>query len=257
MKVDSSDEVKRKRVKKKSHSFKTSDNDLNVGKKQSKHNKKNKAKRNHSEASKNKTKNKRKSKEYNQEIYVTAKPVTAKSRLIGMIGNLLFYGVLLVFIIGAGLVYFGDKDANIFGYKIMTVLTESMKPNKQSEYKNGFNKGSLIFVRSQDPYQLEKGDIITFNPVRDNDKVFLTHRVIEINDEVKDQRGAFITTKGDANNGNDVPIGASQVQGKVVKSIPNAGYVLAFLKKHIIVVAILLSTMFGIVVTLKYLKAVY
>ncbi|MEG0256022.1 signal peptidase I [Vagococcus sp.] len=186
-----------------------------------------------------------------------ARKISTKSKLISLIGNVIFYVVLIAVIAGAGLVYFGDKDANIFGYKIMTVLTESMKPNKETKYKNGFDKGSMIFVKSQDPYELKKGDIITFNPVRGNKNVYLTHRVVKIDNDLKEKRQAFITTQGDANNGSDVPIGASQVQGKVVRSIPNAGYVLSFLKKHIVVVAILLSTLFGIVVTLKYLRAVY
>lgn len=184
-------------------------------------------------------------------------PVSTKSKVISVISNVIFYVVLIAVIAGAGLVYLGDKDANIMGYKIMTVLTDSMKPNKETKYKNGFAKGSLIVVKDQDPYELKKGDIITFNPVRDNKSVYLTHRVVKVDSELKEKREAFITTKGDANNGTDVPIGASQVKGKVVRSIPNAGYVLSFLKKHIVVVAILLSTLFGIVITLKYLRAVY
>ncbi|MBO0428408.1 signal peptidase I [Vagococcus fluvialis] len=179
-----------------------------------------------------------------------------QGKIIGAIGDIMFYLVVALIIGGAAFIYFGDQNATIMNHKIMTVLTESMKQTEGSGYDNGFNKGSMIVIKNQDPYTLEVGDIITFNPVRENKKVFLTHRVVEIDEEKKEKREAFITTKGDANNGTDVPIGASQVTGKVIKSIPNAGFVLSFLKQHIVVVAILISTLFGIIITLKYARTI-
>ena len=268
MEVENKEEIKRKKAKKKKSSSGTnsksgSKRTKSKSSSSSAKDSRNKTKTKKSSSSKKSKKGSNKGKKHvnNQTLeqvqVAQAVPRSTKSKLIGTIGNLIFYVTLIAVIAGAGLVYFGDKDANIFGYKIMTVLTESMKPNKKTEYKNGFEKGSLIFVKSQDPYELKKGDIITFNPVRGNKSVYLTHRVVGIDKEKKEKRQAFITTKGDANTGNDVPIGASQVQGKVVKSIPNAGFILSFLKKHIVVVAILLSTLFGIIVTLKYLRVAY
>lgn len=182
--------------------------------------------------------------------------MTIDKKVLNVIGNILFYGVLLVILGSAVLLNFSDKDANIFGYKIMTVLTDSMKDKGKTEYKDGFSKGSLVFIKNVDPYTLEKGDIITFNPVRDNKDVYLTHRVHAIDEKKKEERVEFITTKGDANTGTDVPIAASQVYGRVVKSFKNLGFFLTFIKKHIVVVAILVSTLFGIIATLKYYRKV-
>lgn len=178
-----------------------------------------------------------------QKVALKNLPMTKDKKILNAVGNLLFYAVLILILVSAVLMNVSDKDTTIFGYKVMTVLTDSMNSKDKEKFKDGFSSGSLVVIKNVDPYTLQKGDIITFNPVRNNKKVYLTHRVKEIDQKKKEERLEFITTQGDANDGSDVPIAASQVNGKVVRSFNNAGFFLSFIKKHIVVVAILVSTL--------------
>ena len=179
---------------------------------------------------------------------------TATKKVIGIVSSVLFYFVFFSILLSAILIKFSDKEANVFGYRLMTVLTDSMESPKESQFDDGFKQGSLIVLKNVDPYELKKDDIITFNPVRDNNKVYLTHRVFDIDETKKENKLDFITTKGDANDGPDVPIGASQVTGQVVLSVANLGLILSFLKNNILVVIVMIIALLGIVITLKRYK---
>ena len=95
------------------------------------------------------------------------------------------------------------KDyANIFGYTMFEVATGSMSGTIEAE--------DLIIVELTN--NVKKNDIITF---KSNDS-FITHRVIEVRDNI-------LITKGDSNNSVDNPINKKQVIGKVIKVIPGVG----------------------------------
>lgn len=98
------------------------------------------------------------------------------------------------------------------GISVDIVLSGSMEPSIRT--------GGLVFTdtRQKDP---KIGDIITYHIK--NSRV--THRVVR-------KEGKNLITKGDANDGEDlVSVGAEQVIGKVVFTIPFLGYVAAFLRK--------------------------
>lgn len=99
---------------------------------------------------------------------------------------------------------------NFMGYEIFNVVSGSMEPT--------IPVGSIIYVKEIDPVEVESGDIIAF---QSGDSVIM-HRVVD-NKRVE---GAF-TTKGDANNGedmNDVPY--DSLVGIVVKHVPILGQLL-------------------------------
>ena len=93
---------------------------------------------------------------------------------------------------------------NFMGYEIYNVVSGSMEPT--------IPVGSIIYVKEIDPVDVQSGNIVAFQA---GDSVIM-HRVVDN----KLVEGTF-TTKGDANNGedmNDVPY--EDLIGIVVKHIP-------------------------------------
>ncbi len=93
-------------------------------------------------------------------------------------------------------------------YSLKMVTSGSMSPTIKT--------GAIVMVKPEADYQ--KGDIITFR-VGKTAKDIVTHRIIDV------KNGQFVT-QGDANNVADTgSVRKSQILGKVVFSIPYAGYV--------------------------------
>ncbi len=104
----------------------------------------------------------------------------------------------------------------LFGLHPYVVLSGSMEP--------ALRTGSVAYVRSIEPEDVEVGDIITFSI--DSDTV-ATHRVVEI---VGSGSSLSFRTKGDANNVEDSAlVRSSQLVGKAVFSIPELGRLLEYI----------------------------
>ena len=102
----------------------------------------------------------------------------------------------------------------VFGFQIYNVISGSMEP--------AIPTGSLVYVRSVDPGDVEEDDVIAFYSSVDTGAI-VTHRVVE-NHKVS---GEFIT-KGDANEENDpLPVEYDYLLGEVSLSIPYLGEILA------------------------------
>ena len=102
-------------------------------------------------------------------------------------------------------------------YKLLIVESGSMEP--------AIKTGSVVVVKPAENYQT--GDIITFEDRGKNKTT--THRIVDM--EVISGRTQYIT-QGDANNAEDTSkVSESKVVGKVLTSIPFAGYLLAFAKE--------------------------
>jgi len=128
--------------------------------------------------------------------------------LLKVIGYV-FIAFLLI-VIGSTLGVFGD-------YKLLIVQSGSMEPV--------IKVGSLVVSEQRDEYRV--GDIITFQDL-DNPKISITHRIVEI---IEDQEEKTFATKGDANQGADQEnVSVSKVLGKVLFTIPYAGYAVAYTK---------------------------
>ncbi len=104
-------------------------------------------------------------------------------------------------------------------YKLLIVESGSMEP--------AIKTGSVVVVKPADSYK--SGDIITFEDGKKDRTT--THRVVDA--EVVTGKTQYIT-KGDANNAEDSSrVSESKVVGKVLTSIPYAGYILAMAKEPI------------------------
>ena len=98
----------------------------------------------------------------------------------------------------------------LVGITPYVVLSGSMEPT--------YPVGSLVYVRSADPEDVEVGDAITF--VLNEDLVVATHRVIGI-----DRENQHFYTKGDANDTADgSPVHFNNLIGKPLFCIPGLGY---------------------------------
>ena len=165
-------------------------------------------------------------------------------KILKFIGNILFYLILAFLIYTSFSIVAATKrgeQPEIFGYKFYVVLTGSMKPN--------IEPGDLIVTRETEVSEIECGDIITFK-VEGVDSV-TTHRVKEIIDS-KD--GISFLTQGDANNIEDKePVEAGDVQGRVVKVIPDAGKVVDFMKNNLIIILAIIIAVFVLIIVITSL----
>lgn len=100
------------------------------------------------------------------------------------------------------------------------VLSDSMSPT--------IDAGGVVFVAEVSPTQVSAGDVITFQQPGGGESNVVTHRVTEVVETDGQQR---FRTKGDANEEPDSRlVRPNQLQGKVVFSVPLAGYVISFAK---------------------------
>jgi signal peptidase len=106
------------------------------------------------------------------------------------------------------------------GPKILSVLSGSMEP--------AIHTGSVVVIKPESQYKI--GDVVTFG--KDTKKeVPTTHRIV--NSRVLDGVVLF-STKGDANNSTDsMEVKQSDIHGKVLFSVPFAGYIIDFVRKPV------------------------
>lgn len=103
-------------------------------------------------------------------------------------------------------------------FKVMAVLSGSMEP--------AIKTGSVIAIKPSDNYKI--GDIITFGEMSKT-KTPTTHRIYDM--RVQEGKPVYIT-KGDANNAPDQKeILPEEIIGKVLFSVPYAGYAVDTAKK--------------------------
>jgi len=121
----------------------------------------------------------------------------------------------------------------------MTVLTRSMEPR--------LKVGDLIVVKTFNAEKAKVNDIITF---KNSNNTLITHRIVDIVDKNND---IFFQTKGDANNINDQAlVPKALVVGSLQFHIPNAGYIVNFLKSPLGLAIV--ATFIFIAVTLRCFK---
>jgi len=115
--------------------------------------------------------------------------------LKGVIGWILYIAILIGLIVGVpkGLAYVLKTD-----YPMASITSGSMWPV--------LKKGDLVFIKGIDSKNdIKVGDIVVYQ----NPKGFTIHRIVEMDETT-------ITTKGDANNVKDAPVGYEEIIGKTL-----------------------------------------
>jgi len=78
--------------------------------------------------------------------------------------------------------------------------------------------GDLVITRPVDPDELEVGDVVRFVVGRTP----VMHRITEIEETAN---GRVFVTQGDNNNTPDDPLLEGQIEGEVIVTVPNVGWV--------------------------------
>ena len=125
----------------------------------------------------------------------------------------------------------GKDYANLFGYAFFEIETGSMEDT--------INAGDAIIVKLTKDVEID--DIIVYK--KDNN--YITHRIIEINNEK-------IITKGDANNSLDDEITDDQICGKVCYTIRNLDSIKKTFSNPIVLTAIFITVvLIGVLIFYK------
>ncbi len=131
------------------------------------------------------------------------------------LANILEVLVLVVMILLCGVVFMAGngKVPYIFGYRVLQVISDSMKPTIEDE--------TCIVIKKVDQEDIEVGDIITFVSEAADIKGYLnTHRVYDITTDEETGDTLYIT-KGDAYAQPDVyPVEYEQIAGEYVGELP-------------------------------------
>lgn len=113
-----------------------------------------------------------------------------------------------------------DKVPSLLGKYPMIVMTDSMYPEIEG--------GDLIFGREVGASTVKVGDIISFYDPASSGKTVVTHRVTKIEFT---NSGLYFTTKGDANNAEDVvKVPESKLVGIYESKIKGIGRVAMFMQ---------------------------
>ena len=168
--------------------------------------------------------------------------LTTLKKILHFITTVLMYSICLIMIIVflVFVVNFIDKQYNLKSgknkkdlFSAYTIVSPSMVP--------AINVLDVVVtMRVNNPEDLEKGDIITFNSTDYRySGVLVTHRIVNIE---KTSSGEYLfTTKGDNNNTQDSSrISFGEIYGRVLFRIPKIGYIQYYLSSILGWVAIII-----------------
>lgn len=118
-----------------------------------------------------------------------------KNSAFKKIFNVIFYvfiAIVVVFALLMTIMSLGSKNQQglneVFGYYIQTVESESMTGT--------FEKGDVIVCKKADADTLQKDDIISFYYMVQNQRIVVTHRIIDV--KTNDIGVKYFITRGDA-----------------------------------------------------------
>lgn len=166
-----------------------------------------------------------------------------KSRAWKITGEVIFYGLLVLLVLGAVFIRTASDGAprSLAGYSGMIVLTESM----QSEIP----KGSLVIAKQVNVNTLQIGDDITYMA---NQTTSVTYRIVGIMENYQGTGERAFETQGIMNAQPDkLPVPAANVVGKVVYHSEILGQIAGFIQSYwpillfVLVVGIVLLHVLG------------
>ena len=161
---------------------------------------------------------------------------TPLGRFLNLLGSIIMLAVILLCLALAA--------PRLAGIKTFVVISGSMEP--------AIPVGSMVYSKAVDPKLLETGDVIVFyssNTAQGGtgagEVIPVTHRVV-----LNDTTNGEITTKGDANEKNDISkVAYLNVEGKVIFHIPQLGYLAAPLSSMTGKIALALIILAGYILT--------
>ena len=155
---------------------------------------------------------------------MTKERTPAMHRILTVIGTVLCIILLPILIINCILIvksFTSEEVPNVAGTLPLIVLTDSMYPVIES--------GDLIICHTEEPENIQTGDVIAFFDPAGNGTTIVTHRVLEVTDQ--DGQLAW-RTKGDNNNTEDRMLVPADKLVAVYEGtrIPGAGNVALFMQ---------------------------
>lgn len=131
-----------------------------------------------------------------------------------------FYGIFILLLVGVATLFLAPLLPIKGNIEIKIVKSGSMEPSIKT--------GSIVVIKPASLYSV--GDVITFG--EDSPSSYpTTHRIVSTSEV---QGETLYQVKGDANEEADpTPVGESDVIGKVIFTMPNAGYLLDFARQPI------------------------
>ena len=150
----------------------------------------------------------------NKKIYIFL------GKIIDILGTIIFFVIIiLVASLMIQKIVIKEKVPDIFGYKILQVMSGSMS----GEFETG---DTILIKKIRNESDLKEGDIITY---KISENVLVTHRIVNI---TKVGEKLNYTTKGDSNNIEDEEkIQFSSIEGIYVKKLKLIGKLITFMQK--------------------------
>lgn len=136
-----------------------------------------------------------------------------------LLGNII-YGLFVLLLVAVVGLFLASRMNMSGGIEIKIVKSGSMEP--------AIHTGSIVLIKPSSDYRA--GDVITFGE-DSRTEIPTTHRIVSVRNDIG---STFYTTKGDANEEADPgETHASKVIGKVLLTVPYAGYVLDFARQPV------------------------
>lgn len=129
--------------------------------------------------------------------------------------------IVSITIIATQKFFFKDNIPEIFGYKMLQVVSGSMAGE--------IEVGETILIKNvKNESDLKVGDIVTYN---EDDNALVTHRIVDITYENGQKKYVM---KGDANNTNDKnKVSYEDIEGRYVLKMSFLGVIVDFISKPI------------------------
>lgn len=131
-----------------------------------------------------------------------------------------------------------NKERGLFGYKFYIVLSNSMQ--------GVFSVGDVVASKVVDIQTLESGDIITFKSMDSmNYGAVITHKIRSV--VTSDGMPAFVTYGVATDVDDSVPVPAENILGEYSFKVPQAGFVLSYLKTPVGYFLLILLPFIGLI----------
>lgn len=143
-----------------------------------------------------------------------------------LVGLLFAFAVFMMIFTIVSVTTFDRNDRDIFGYKIYTVLSDSMAATD-------FDAGSVVLMKEVDPSTLKEGDIISYiSQNTENYGEVVTHKIRRATKDASGEPG-FITYGTTTNVDDEIVVTYPYITGKYQTHIPFVGHFFQFLRSPV------------------------